>query len=84
MPTQDIWFFTFGEDHTFPGTGEPLEFRFTAVRGTRDEATARMRRHFGDQWQGPFPTREAAHVEDFGLSRLRSKFWPKATVGATR
>ncbi|WP_030487306.1 hypothetical protein [Micromonospora chokoriensis] len=78
------WFFTFGENHTFPGTGEPLDFRFTKVRGTRDEATAQMRRHFGDQWQGPFPTAEQARVVDFGLSRLRSKFWPKAAAEVTR
>ena len=75
--TLTAWFFTFGENHTYPGTGEPLNQRYTAIVGDRDAAIGHMTRHFGDQWQGPFATREDAHVDAFGLTRLRSKFWPK-------
>lgn len=78
------WVFTFGSGHrayaahdSFSaeananrGKGFRLDNRFVVIHGTHDGARQRMREFFGEVWCAEYRSREAAGVDEYGLTEL--------------
>lgn len=70
------WIFTFGARHrghsgqSTTGRGFRLDDRFVAITGTWQSSRERMFEIFGAAWSMQYEDREAAGVNEYGLTEL--------------
>lgn len=80
-PRERDWVFTFGSNHRAFSAGSdraiavgaegfPLKDRYVVIRGTYEEARARMHQVFGMVWSSMYESKQAAGVDEYGLTEL--------------
>lgn len=68
---QRDWYFTFGQAHKDPVSGEQLASRSAIVYGTRDEARDVMRVAHGNSWSMQYPSAAHAGVKKYNYQTFR-------------
>lgn len=71
MMPDEKWFFTFGDNHVHPLTGESLGSRYVVLTGTFSSTRNRMIQRFGNRWANQYNYAEyAARIVEFELEEL--------------
>lgn len=67
---EQVWYFTFGGDHTHPVTGESLRRAYVMLHGAEDSTRDAMFAVFGNRWAFQYSTAEQAGVDRYNLREV--------------